>query len=62
MLNFSAEPTEGTVRSEQLIPRSEVIDAASGDVVGQVDDLQSFSVSLPGYGAMFLLLEAPEAE
>lgn len=60
VLNFSPEPTEGTVRSEQLVPRSEVYDAASGETIGRVDDLQSFSVSLPGYGATFLVLRAPE--
>jgi trehalose synthase len=61
VLNFSAEPIEGTVRSEQLIPHSAVVDAGSGDTVGRVDDLQSFSVSLPAYGGLFLLLE-PEEE
>jgi len=60
VLNFSAEPTEGTVRSEQLVPGSEVVDAASGERMGRVDDLQSFSVSLPGYGAAFLLFEQAE--
>jgi hypothetical protein len=39
-----------------------VVDAASGETVGRVDDLQSFAVSLPAYGAMFLVLEAPEPE
>ncbi|HCJ48738.1 MAG TPA: maltose alpha-D-glucosyltransferase, partial [Microbacterium sp.] len=62
VLNFSADPVEGTVRSEHLTPQSSVVDAASGETIGRVDDLQSFSVSLPGYGAMFLVLEAPEAE
>jgi len=61
VLNFSAEPIEGTVRSEHLIPQSEVMDAASGDTVGRVDDLQSFAVSLPAYGAMFLVLGPVEA-
>jgi trehalose synthase len=61
VLNFSREPTEGTVRSEQLVPGSDVVDAASGDEVGRVDDLRSFSVSLPAYGTMFLLLRPPEA-
>ncbi|QEW01921.1 maltose alpha-D-glucosyltransferase [Microbacterium lushaniae] len=60
VLNFSAEPTEGTVRSEQLVPHSEVVDAASGETVGRVDDLQSFAVSLPAYGALFLVLEPVE--
>ena len=61
VLNFSPEPTEGTVRSEQLAPGSDVVDAASGDELGRVDDLRSFSVSLPAYGAMFLLVKHPEA-
>ena len=56
VLNFCAEPIEGTVRSEQLQPQSEVVDASTGEPVGRVDDLQSFSVALPAYGAMFLLL------
>ncbi|MCK6068249.1 MULTISPECIES: maltose alpha-D-glucosyltransferase [Microbacterium] len=60
VLNFSSEPTEGTVRSEQLVPQSEVVDAASGETVGRVDDLQSFAVSLPAYGALFLVLEPVE--
>jgi trehalose synthase len=62
VLNFSSEPTEGTVRSEHLAPGSEVTDAASGDVLGRVDDLYSFSVSLPAYGAMFLVLQPEETD
>jgi hypothetical protein len=61
VLNFSRESTEGTVRSEQLVPGSEVVDAASGEEVGRVDDLRSFSVSLPAYGAMFLLVQPTDA-
>ncbi len=61
VLNFGAETTEGTVRSKHLPPGSEITDAATGDVAGQVDDLHSFSVSLPSYGALFLLVSAPEA-
>jgi trehalose synthase len=60
VLNFSSEPTEGTVRSEYLEPGSRVIDAGSDDVIGHVDDLCSFSVSLPAYGAMFLLMDRPQ--
>ncbi len=62
VLNFGAEPTEGTVRSEQLIPHSVVVDAETEEETGRVDDLQSFSVSLPPYGARFLLLSAPPAD
>ncbi|WP_405372995.1 MULTISPECIES: maltose alpha-D-glucosyltransferase [unclassified Microbacterium] len=60
VLNFCPDPIEGTVRSEALVPRSHVTDAASGETVGHVDDLRSFSVALPGYGAMFLLLDPEE--
>ncbi|WP_248241638.1 maltose alpha-D-glucosyltransferase [Microbacterium kunmingense] len=62
VLNFAGEPVEGTVRSKQLARRSEVRDAASGEVIGHVDDLQSFTVSLPAYGATFLLLEPGEPD
>ena len=62
VLNFSAEAVEGTVRSEHLVPQSEVTNAATGETVGRVDDLQSFSVSLPAYGAMFLVLEPVESD
>jgi len=62
VLNFSAEPIVGTVRSEHLVPQSDVTDAATGEEVGRVDDLQSFSVSLPAYGARFLMLHAPDPE
>ncbi|AZC13024.1 maltose alpha-D-glucosyltransferase [Microbacterium sp. ABRD28] len=62
VLNFAGEPVEGTVRSKQLVRRSEVRDAASGEVIGHVDDLQSFTVSLPAYGAVFLLLEPGEPD
>lgn len=60
VFNFSAEPTDGTVRSEHLPPGCAVVDASSGTAIGRVDDLNSFTVSLPGYGARFLLLEADE--
>ena len=62
VLNFSSEPTDGTVRSEQLVPGSTVTDAASGAELGRVDDLCSFSVSLPAYGALFLMLEPEPTE
>ena len=59
----TAEPTDATVRSDQLVPGSPVVDAASGEEVGRFDALRSFSVSLPAYGALFLLLEpAADAE
>ena len=62
VLNFSGEPIEGTVRSKSLTPRSGVIDAETGETIAKVDDLQSFPMSLPPYGGLFLLLEAPDPE
>lgn len=56
VLNFSAESIEGTVRSGKLVPRRTVTDAAHGDQIGTVDDLGSFSVQLPPYGRMFLVI------
>jgi trehalose synthase len=60
VLNFSAEPVEGTVHSPHLVPQADVLSAASGETVARVDDLLSFVVSLPAYGALFLVLEPAE--
>jgi len=57
VLNFSREQIEGTVHSEALPTQCEVIDAAKGESIGIVDDLHSFSVSLPPYGGLFLTVE-----
>lgn len=57
VLNFSPEPVEGTVHSAQLVPQADVISAATGETIARVDDLLSFAVSLPAYGALFLTLE-----
>ncbi|ERG65363.1 trehalose synthase [Agrococcus pavilionensis RW1] len=57
VLNFSGEGVDGTVHSEALPTQHAVIDAATGEGIGHVDDLQSFSVRLPPYGGLFLTLE-----
>ncbi len=62
VLNFSGETIEGTVRSEFLVPQSTAVDAATGDVVGRVDELQSFSLELGPYAGLFLVLQAPELD
>ncbi|MFJ6653810.1 maltose alpha-D-glucosyltransferase [Microbacterium sp. NPDC091313] len=62
VLNFSAETIDGTVRSEALVPRSEVTDAETGQAMARVDDLQSFPVRLGPYQGRFLLLTAPDPE
>ena len=59
-INFSGEAIEGTVRSKALAPRRAVVCAATGDRFGQVDDLHSFSVRLPPYGGLFLVLGQEE--
>ncbi|MBU4466008.1 MAG: maltose alpha-D-glucosyltransferase, partial [Actinobacteria bacterium] len=59
-LNFSGEAVSGTVRSDALAPGSRVVDAATGDEIAHVDDLNSFALDLDAYGGLFLLLEAPE--
>jgi len=62
VLNFTDEALDGTVRSETLPHRHDVIDAATGETVGRVDDLGSFTVHLEPYGGLFLLLREPEPE
>ena len=61
MLNFSGEPITGTVRSEHLPPGSAIADMVSGEPVGTVDDLHSFSVALEAYDGTSLLV-TPAAE
>jgi trehalose synthase len=56
VLNFTPEAVEGTVHSTAMPARSEVVDAATDEVIARVDDLQSFPVALPAYGGLFLLL------
>ncbi|RFA19839.1 maltose alpha-D-glucosyltransferase [Subtercola boreus] len=61
VLNFTGEAVDGTVRSPALVARRSVVDATTREEIGRVDDLQSFSVSLPPYGGLFLVIE-PEIE
>ncbi|WP_210480059.1 maltose alpha-D-glucosyltransferase [Naasia sp. SYSU D00948] len=60
VLNFSGESVDGTVHSEALVPQCDVIDASTGETIAHVDDLQSFSVHLPPYEGLFLLLRPAE--
>jgi len=60
VLNFGNETIEGTVRSSALIPRSTVTNAATDELVGKVDDLQSFSVQLEPYAGLFLIIDPTE--
>ncbi len=59
VLNFSPETVTGSVRSEHLPPRAVVTDMFSGEQVGTVDDLRSFSLELGGYEGTSLLVSGP---
>jgi hypothetical protein len=62
VLNMTGTALDGTVRSEALPHRARVTDAADGTEVGLVDDLASFPLSVPPYGARFLVLERAAAD
>jgi trehalose synthase, Pseudomonas stutzeri type len=62
VLNFSAQEVEGTVHSAHLVAQADVVSAATGRTVARVDDLLSFPVTLPPYGAEFFLLEPSALE
>jgi hypothetical protein len=63
VLNFGSEPIIGTINSTHLDPRSVVIDMFTDEVIGEVDDLHSFSIALDGHqGRSLFLSPAEEAE
>jgi trehalose synthase len=49
VLNFGPEPIVGTINSTHLDPGSVVVDMFTDEVVGEVDDLHSFSIALDGH-------------
>ena len=49
MLNFGSDPIVGTINSTHLEPGSVVVDMFTDEVVGEVDDLHSFSIALDGH-------------
>jgi maltose alpha-D-glucosyltransferase/alpha-amylase len=57
VLNFSAETLTGSVRSQQLPPEAQLTDMLSGEDLGTVDDLHSFSLELGAYEGRALLVE-----
>ena len=58
VLNFSDEHVTGTVRSEHLMPGSEVSDMFTSKPVASVDDLHSFVVDLEPHQGHSLLVAA----
>ena len=59
VLNFAPEPISGTVRSEELVPGSLLVDMFTDEEVGVVDDLHSFAVSLAPHEGRSLLVLCP---
>jgi trehalose synthase len=55
-LNFSAEATTGSVRSEALPAGGRLTDMFTGEELGTVDDLHSFPLSIAPYSGRSLLV------
>ena len=62
VLNFAQERVEGSVRSEQFVPGATVLNVFTGEELGVVDQLQTFSVSLDRHEGVAFLLTAPEVD
>ena len=60
-LNFSAEKVTGRVQSEH-IPAGRVIDLTTRRKVDSVDDLGGFSVELPAFGGLAMVVKEPAPE
>ncbi|MBC7560163.1 MAG: maltose alpha-D-glucosyltransferase [Dermatophilaceae bacterium] len=56
VLNFGSEAVVGTINSTHLDAGSPVLDMFTDEVIGEVDDLHSFSIALDGYQGRSLFL------
>ena len=61
-LNFTSEEVTGTIRSEHLLPGSTVLDMASGEELGEVDDLNSFTATLAAHDGLSLMVTPPAVD
>jgi hypothetical protein len=61
VLNFGADPIVGTINSTHLDPGSVVVDMFTDEVVGEVDDLHSFSIALDGHQGRSLFVSPTDA-
>lgn len=59
VLNFSGAEISGSVISEHLVPGSGLVDMFTDELVGEVDDLHTFSVTLGPYEGRSLLVLCP---
>ncbi|HEY8823150.1 MAG TPA: maltose alpha-D-glucosyltransferase [Dermatophilaceae bacterium] len=60
VLNFAPDEIVGTINSTHLVPRSVVVDMFTNEVLGEVDDLHSFSIALEGHQGRSLFVTQPE--
>jgi hypothetical protein len=49
VLNFALDPIVGTINSTHLLSGSVVVDMLTDEVIGEVDDLHSFTITLEGH-------------
>ena len=61
VLNFSADPIVGTISSGHLSPGSAVFDMFTELVIGEVDDLHSFQITLEGHQGRSLFVAEQSA-
>ncbi|WP_375424601.1 maltose alpha-D-glucosyltransferase [uncultured Friedmanniella sp.] len=59
VLNFSDAEISGSVRSEHLVPGSVLMDMFTEETLGEVDDLNSFAVTLAPFQGLSLLVLCP---
>ena len=59
VLNFSMDEIVGTINSMHLVPGSVVVDMFTDQVLGEVDDLHSFSITLDGHQGRSLFVSQP---
>jgi trehalose synthase len=61
VLNFGVDAIVGTISSTHLEPGSAVVDMFTDEVIGEVDDLHSFSIALDGHQGRSLFLAPKDA-
>ena len=60
ILNFGSDEIVGTINSTHLVPGSAVLDMFTGEELGEVDDLHSFSITMDGHQGRSLFVSQPE--
>jgi trehalose synthase len=59
VLNFSAGEIHGSVMSEHLVPGSTLVDMVTDEVIGEVDDLHTFHLTLAPHEGKSILVLCP---